>query len=131
MKGRFAAKEAIRKACDQFGSSERAFHHIMILPVASTGRTTHKSVPPRGLILDKEFSTPNTSASDSEGPALGPMEKDASGIPVDVNSLDGQLCEISISHDGDFATAVALVPLRLEAIADTESSKADESEPRT
>lgn len=24
--------------------------------------------------------------------------------------LDGQLCEISISHDGEYATAVALVP---------------------
>lgn len=27
-----------------------------------------------------------------------------------VDDLDGQLCEISISHDGDFAMAVALVP---------------------
>jgi holo-[acyl-carrier protein] synthase len=30
---------------------------------------------------------------------------------VDVSELDGQLCEISISHDGDFATAVAIVPV--------------------
>jgi hypothetical protein len=29
---------------------------------------------------------------------------------VTVDDLNGQLCEISISHDGMFATAVALVP---------------------
>jgi holo-[acyl-carrier protein] synthase len=130
-KGRFAAKEAIRKACDHFGMSERAFHRIMILPVASNDRITHQSVRPRGLILDKEFSTPYTGASDSEDSAQGPKKKYGSGMHVDVNSLDGQLCEISISHDGDFATAVALVPSRPEAIADIESSKADESEPHT
>jgi len=37
-------------------------------------------------------------------------EKHLDVTPVDVNRLNGQLCEISISHDGDFATAVALVP---------------------
>ncbi|KAK1909791.1 hypothetical protein P3342_007963 [Pyrenophora teres f. teres] len=28
---------------------------------------------------------------------------------VDINELNGQLCELSISHDGDYATAVAIV----------------------
>lgn len=27
-----------------------------------------------------------------------------------VDALEGQFCEISISHDGDYANAVALVP---------------------
>jgi phosphopantetheinyl transferase (holo-ACP synthase) len=29
---------------------------------------------------------------------------------VRVNDLSGQICEVSISHDGDFAAAVAMVP---------------------
>jgi hypothetical protein len=37
-------------------------------------------------------------------------ESPGTGDAFNVNMLEGQLCEISISHDGDFATAVALVP---------------------
>jgi holo-[acyl-carrier protein] synthase len=37
-------------------------------------------------------------------------ELSGKGDAFDVDMLEGQLCEISISHDGDFATAVALVP---------------------
>ncbi|KAF2650397.1 hypothetical protein K491DRAFT_608859 [Lophiostoma macrostomum CBS 122681] len=40
--------------------------------------------------------------------------------PFDVSQLDGQLCEISISHDDQFAQAVAIVP-RMEDILDIES----------
>jgi hypothetical protein len=41
--------------------------------------------------------------------------------PFDINSLDGQLCEISISHDDKFAQAVAIVPWTDNAL-DVESS---------
>jgi holo-[acyl-carrier protein] synthase len=65
----------------------------MILPVSSVDRSEHQSARPQGLILDKVYDT--ESSDDTR---------------VDVSGLDGQLCEISISHDGDFATAVAIVP---------------------
>lgn len=32
-------------------------------------------------------------------------------LDFEVDSLDGQLCEVSISHDTTYATAVALVPI--------------------
>lgn len=40
-----------------------------------------------------------------------------------IDDLNGQLCEISISHDGDMATAVALVPFIKGQLHATESSK--------
>ncbi|KAF7682128.1 hypothetical protein GT037_001104 [Alternaria burnsii] len=92
--GRFAAKEACRKACSHLDIDERGFKHIMILPVTSVDRSEHQSARPQGLILDKVYDT--ESSDDTR---------------VDVSGLDGQLCEISISHDGDFATAVAIVPV--------------------
>jgi holo-[acyl-carrier protein] synthase len=94
---RFAAKEACRKACEQMSSNSRGFQHIVILPVVSPGANAHQSSRPQGLILDKAYEE----------------RSDAKTTPqrrVDINELDGQLCEISISHDGDFATAVAIVP---------------------
>jgi len=103
----------------------------MILPVASDRQTTHKSAPPQGLILDEELDAHYTIVRDFKGPARVLVKKHASGVCFDVDSLDGQLCELSISHDGDFATAVALVPLRLESLSDTESSVADEVESPT
>jgi holo-[acyl-carrier protein] synthase len=32
-------------------------------------------------------------------------------VHFDIDSLDGQMCEVSISHDTTYATAVALVPV--------------------
>ena len=57
----------------------------------------HQSQRPEGLILHD---------------ALREAEKTdaAEEAPFDVTTLDGQICEISISHDGDYANAVALVP---------------------
>jgi holo-[acyl-carrier protein] synthase len=94
---RFAAKEACRKACKQMNSNSRGFQHIVILPVASPGASAHQSSRPQGLILDKPYEVWQDAVSTPQG-------------RVDINELDGQLCEISISHDGDFATAVAIVP---------------------
>ena len=60
----------------------------------------HQSARPQGLILDKVYDT----ESSDDAPVVVSTR-------VDVSELDGQLCEISISHDGDFATAVAIVPV--------------------
>ncbi|KAG9191863.1 holo-[acyl-carrier protein] synthase [Alternaria panax] len=108
--GRFAAKEACRKACSHLDMNARGFKHIMILPVTSVDRSKHQSSRPRGLILDKVYETytpaPNDPAkSDNARVAI----QHVMSTLVDVSELDGQLCEISISHDGDFATAVAIV----------------------
>ena len=65
----------------------------MILPVTSLDRNEHQSTRPQGLILDKVYET-----------------RARSSLLPDVHELEGQLCEISISHDEDFATAVAIVP---------------------
>lgn len=94
---RFAAKEACRKACDHLDKNTRGFQHIIILPLTSAGWKEHQSQRPEGLVLHE---------------ALQGAEKieAAEEAPFDVSTLDGQICEISISHDGDYANAVALVP---------------------
>jgi holo-[acyl-carrier protein] synthase len=75
----------------------------MILPIApNDGEGTTR---PQGLILRKKL-------HDQAG--AGAPQQDASGQtrePFDVNSVDGQLCEVSISHDTHWATAVAIVPI--------------------
>ncbi|KAF1925262.1 uncharacterized protein M421DRAFT_424065 [Didymella exigua CBS 183.55] len=95
--GRFAAKEACRKACDHLDKNTRGFQHIVILPVNGAGQQEHQSQRPEGLILHEAL----REAEDAEA---------AEEAPFDVTTLDGQMCEISISHDGDYAHAVALVP---------------------
>jgi len=88
----------------------------MILPVAFTSRQKHQSVRPQGLILD----SPYVSTPEAEDRALS-VEHESS---YDVDALDGQLCEISISHDGDFAIAVALVPSMFKQSMDGSISEA-------
>ncbi|KAH7359556.1 hypothetical protein BKA66DRAFT_472773 [Pyrenochaeta sp. MPI-SDFR-AT-0127] len=109
--GRFAAKEACRKACTHLDKDARGFQQIIILPIASLHRDEHQSSPPRGLILDKVydevFEKSGTATAEDEE-EVG--REDAIRTPVYLNELEGQLCEISISHDGGFATAVAIVP---------------------
>jgi holo-[acyl-carrier protein] synthase len=94
---RFAAKEACRKACDHLDNNTRGFHHIIILPLIGARQKEHQSQRPEGLVLHE---------------ALQEVEKTepAEEAPFDVSTLDGQICEISISHDGEYASAVALVP---------------------
>lgn len=62
----------------------------------------HLSSRPQGLILDEVWHELEASALENGN--------DPSGLTSHA-SLNGQLCTLSISHDGDFATAVALVPL--------------------
>jgi holo-[acyl-carrier protein] synthase len=76
----------------------------MILPITTLDRKEHQSARPQGLILyealqdmNRKNGTDNSGATEEAG-------------SFDINTLEGQMCEISISHDGDFATAVALVP---------------------
>ncbi|KAH6872439.1 hypothetical protein BKA58DRAFT_145730 [Alternaria rosae] len=99
--GRFAAKEACRKAIQHLDIIQRGFKHIMILPVSTVDRSKHQSLRPQGLILDMVY-------EDFEPSWVAPDGK--VGL-IDMSEIDGQLCEISISHDGDYATAVAIVPV--------------------
>ncbi|KAH7382537.1 hypothetical protein DE146DRAFT_636701 [Phaeosphaeria sp. MPI-PUGE-AT-0046c] len=108
--GRFAAKEAIRKACNQFQTLERGFQSIVILPVTSSSRLEHQSSRPQGLILDSPYASAASAGQTFDARKDLDSRHDGSKAP-NIADLDGQLCEISISHDGDFATAVALVPL--------------------
>lgn len=79
----------------------------MILPITPhLDRKAHQSEPPRGLILDAAYEAQNASKH-AEWKLSGHLPDNKH---IDVDGLSGQLCEISISHDGDFATAVALVP---------------------
>ncbi|EUC44008.1 hypothetical protein COCMIDRAFT_99355 [Bipolaris oryzae ATCC 44560] len=104
---RFAAKEACRKACDHLDKNARGFQQIMILPVTLLDRNEHQSSRPQGLILDEIYKAQALSI-DSTDTSFG--RKVQSHLLLDVHELEGQLCEISISHDGEFATAVAIVP---------------------
>jgi holo-[acyl-carrier protein] synthase len=109
---RFAAKEACRKACEQLDSNARGFKHIMILPVNSVDRNKHQSSRPQGLILDKVYEPYAPAPSDAENSADARVAmQHVMSTLVDVSELDGQLCELSISHDGDYATAIAIVPV--------------------
>lgn len=75
--------------------------------MAGIEQKEHQSQRPEGLILHE---------------ALPEIESTgvAGETPFDVTTLDGQICEISISHDGDYANAVALVP----SMKQTDSSNA-------
>jgi hypothetical protein len=85
------------------GRSQQGLHDIIILPVVSNSTDRPHSEPPRGLVLNRHKSA-----------GQGFVQKHASRIIAN-NDLDGQLCEVSISHDGDYATAAALVPLMQKA----------------
>ncbi|CAO2652780.1 Nn.00g021910.m01.CDS01 [Neocucurbitaria sp. VM-36] len=109
--GRFAAKEACRKACMHLDKNARGFHQIIILPIASLNRNDHQSSRPQGLILDKVYSEIHEAYREPIKPnSEGVVRKVSVKSLVDLSGLEGQLCEISISHDGGFATAVAIVP---------------------
>ncbi|KAH9868818.1 hypothetical protein J1614_007892 [Plenodomus biglobosus] len=103
--GRFAAKEACRKACPHFDKTSRGFQQIMILPIAS--RDELQSARPQALILDTLYGTPE--ASEPGVAQEKPLVREilTGNMP---GSLNGQICEISISHDSEYATAVAIVP---------------------
>ncbi|KAA8622835.1 4-phosphopantetheinyl transferase superfamily protein [Pyrenophora tritici-repentis] len=114
--GRFAAKEACRKACTHLDPKSRGFQHVMILPVTANERDRYKSGRPQGLILDEVYTAgaePEADLVESRGvgtvdEGIGEVAENSKPL-ADINELNGQLCEISISHDGDYATAVAIV----------------------
>ncbi|KAL1598894.1 hypothetical protein SLS60_008038 [Paraconiothyrium brasiliense] len=98
----WAAKEAVRKACEHLGPSN-GFHSIIILPETallklSPGATSR----PQALVLRNRL---------SQLPQHELEQTMAGAAEFDYNSLDGQICEVSISHDAKYATAVALVPV--------------------
>ncbi|KAF2242920.1 hypothetical protein BU26DRAFT_523914 [Trematosphaeria pertusa] len=102
--GRWAAKEACRKACEHLGSSN-GLHSIIILPVASNRGFTIETRRPQGLILRERLPDQPTELRET-----GEAQDSNQGVLFDIDAIDGQLCEVSISHDTHWATAVAIVP---------------------
>jgi hypothetical protein len=106
----------MRKACDHFQDSSRGFQSLMVLPIAS--RNACQSAAPQGLILDALHKSKNQKSPDEEDQDI---IRERTGRPFTcIDDLDGQLCPISISHDGDFATAVAIVP-HMRQVEDAET----------
>lgn len=120
--GRFAAKEACRKACPHFSRHTRGFQQIIILPVTQSlddGQTAEPgaSARPQGLILDSGCWPQDicSHGGERETAAATATAAGTPSLPCDASALDmldGQLCEVSISHEDGYATAVALVPAR-------------------
>lgn len=88
----------------------------MILPIAFARPSEHKSAAPQGLILDHSDYERRWNLMEQESNDQGYRGETSGQNVVGVNDLDGQMCEISISHDDDFAAAVAMVPRMLEAL---------------
>jgi holo-[acyl-carrier protein] synthase len=129
---RWAAKEAVIKA----SSRNLSFFHIQIL---RAGRGVRDK--PYGIILDhpasalfsrgkkprslKDSSTPASSAEpqvelkekpegNSDAVESGKSVLNGRGFipsPLQDDNIPGQIVEISISHDGDYATAMCIAPL--------------------
>jgi holo-[acyl-carrier protein] synthase len=102
---RWAAKEAIMKASPRPVS----FHQILI-----TAGVDNK---PYGVILDTAVERKYTSVEISTGItgrhlqfSGGELSRHRLDLPPPVD-MDGQIVQLSISHDGDYATAVALCPV--------------------
>lgn len=79
----------------------------MILPVAPKDhRLDDATSRPQGLILRKKL--PEQLDDTAE-------QRNTQGVvrhgQFDIDCIDGQFCEVSISHDSDWATAVAIVPI--------------------
>ena len=89
----------------------------MILPIDAISEGEHQSSRPRGLILDATYKEAEGTISAHDHRS---GRNTASSNSVTLNELEGQICEISISHDGDFATAAALVPLMVNEEIDSQ-----------
>ncbi|KAF2637478.1 hypothetical protein P280DRAFT_433251 [Massarina eburnea CBS 473.64] len=104
--GRWAAKEACRKACEHLGTSN-GFHSTIILPITAPGNDLDRETTrPRGLILRERL--PERTFVRSE---LDDAPGTWGDMVFDIDSVESQFCEVSISHDNDWATAVAIVPV--------------------
>ncbi|KAF2019301.1 hypothetical protein BU24DRAFT_458991 [Aaosphaeria arxii CBS 175.79] len=99
--GRWAAKEACRKACGHLGKSN-GLHSIMILPSNSSSQ---QKGGPQGLILRHRLPSRPPHPSDATSSSTE-LERTV----FNIEDVEGQFCEVSITHDGQYAQAVALVP---------------------
>ncbi|KAF2877423.1 hypothetical protein BDV95DRAFT_601821 [Massariosphaeria phaeospora] len=106
--GRWAAKEACRKACPSINADSNGFHRIVILPVTSHNNpSTAASQRPEALILHEDLADRRPTHTKAAAQSL---VRKVGLKHFNVGKEDGQLCELSISHDGEWAAAVALVP---------------------
>lgn len=76
----------------------------MILPIhVLEGTAPEASVRPQGLVLREPIPPYPVGSSSSQ-------QAGTERARFDINTVQGQLCEVSISHDWNLATAVAIVP---------------------
>lgn len=91
-------------------------HHIMILPVSTPETAANGAITtaPRGLILRERlqhYSKPEAGLSSGISTRAERLQLIGPDRPLfDVDEVEGQFCEVSISHDGTIAQAVAMVP---------------------
>lgn len=106
---RWAAKEACRKACMFMGLREN-FKRILILPSEPLSHLSDRSYRPLALIMQKPYNWPLPSSPSTW--LDGTASKLYTGEQFDraVQQIEGQWCELSISHDGDYVVATVLAP---------------------
>lgn len=87
-------------------------HHIIILPISTpeTAVLGASSFPPKGLILRESLHPYFTTEEEVSNAAKRVRLVGAGRSFFNINEVDGQFCEVSISHDATFAQAVAMVP---------------------
>ncbi|KAF2762957.1 hypothetical protein EJ05DRAFT_495804 [Pseudovirgaria hyperparasitica] len=88
--GRFAAKEAVIKAV----TWRKVSFDMIIIKYHARGH-------PYAIVLDKPYGDYPSTVRPGPGPDDG---------PDDCSRMDGQHVQLSISHDGAYATAVCLAP---------------------
>ncbi|KAI6086241.1 hypothetical protein F4821DRAFT_130939 [Hypoxylon rubiginosum] len=120
MAGRFAAKEAVVKA---YSFRKLTFHDIVVTYEG------HLSTP-------SENETLNSSRTEQESTSQDPPnEKPRQGPPVAIIKGDGVhenvYARLSISHDGEYATAMCLTMLEDSGASRVSSAPSDEGQNRS
>ena len=104
LSSRWAAKEAVVKAC----SRRISFHQIII--------SAEQNKQPYGVVLDTVMSRRHRSheiiraVSTGSNPMQDGLRAGREHIATSPEDIDGQIVPLTISHDGNYATAVALYP---------------------
>jgi holo-[acyl-carrier protein] synthase len=65
---------------------------------------------PYAVILDKPTSSEIPAEHEGDSTEAIPEDVAASDVTASETDVDGQIVHISISHDGDYATAVCIAP---------------------
>ncbi|KAH7121174.1 hypothetical protein B0J11DRAFT_508199 [Dendryphion nanum] len=107
--GRWAAKEACRKACTHLSTSN-GFHNIMILPSNPKRSPKFGTQAPTGIVLRQALQAYLVRKEETRTHDQLVRRVGFSSAEFDMEKVEGQSFQVSISHDGEYATAVAVVP---------------------